>query len=209
MEEMHTPTDYVKSVWTLGILEICIYTITGAVGYALIGPDVKSPALLSASPTVSKVAFGVALPVIFISGSINTVVVCRYVMDRAYPNSIIKYVNTKKGWAVWLSMIATVTVIAFVIAEVIPVFSALLGLVSSLLISGFSFWLPGFMWLVLLREGGCFSSRKNTALTIVNVSCIAIGAVILVGGFYASVVEIIDSYADGSVQGVFTCAPIG
>jgi hypothetical protein len=109
MEEMHTPTDYVKSIWVLGLTEICIYTITGAVGYAMIGSTVQSPALLSAGATVSRVAFGVALPVIFISGSINSVVIGRYIMDRAFPNSVIKYVNTYKGWSVWLAMIGTVT----------------------------------------------------------------------------------------------------
>jgi hypothetical protein len=36
------------------------------------------PALLSAGPLVSKIAFGMAIPVIFISGSINTTVVARY-----------------------------------------------------------------------------------------------------------------------------------
>jgi hypothetical protein len=72
--------------------------------------DVQSPALLSAGFTVSRIAFGVALPVIFISGSINTVVVGRFVMDRAFPNSVIKYVNTKKGWMVWLGIIGVVTV---------------------------------------------------------------------------------------------------
>jgi hypothetical protein len=30
MAEMHTPTDYVKSIWALGLMEIFIYTITGA-----------------------------------------------------------------------------------------------------------------------------------------------------------------------------------
>lgn len=110
MEEMHTPSDYVKSVWTLGLVEICIYTITGAVGYALIGSTVQSPAILSAGFTMSRIAFGIALPVIFISGSINTVVVGRFVMDRAFPNSVIKYVNTKKGWMIWLGLIGVVTV---------------------------------------------------------------------------------------------------
>lgn len=76
----------------------------------MIGMDVQSPALLSAGATVSKVAFGVALPVIFISGSINTVVVGRFVMDRSFPNSVVKYVNTKKGWMVWLGLIGVVTV---------------------------------------------------------------------------------------------------
>lgn len=207
MEEMHTPTDYVKSIWSLGLIEIFIYTCTGAIGYAFIGPDVGSPALLSAGPTVSKVAFGIALPVIFISGSINTVTVCRFMMDRAFKNSVVKYVNTVKGWSVWLGMVAVVTVIAWVIAEAIPFFSDLLGIMSSLFISGFTFYIPGAMWLVLIRQGGFFSSTKNTALTLLNIGCIVFGLVILVGGFYGSVVGIMDEYSTGKVGSPFTCAP--
>jgi len=79
MDEMHTPEDYVKSIWALGLIEIVIYTVTGATVYAFVGQSVKSPALLSAGPLLSKVAFGVALPVIFISGSINTTCCARLV----------------------------------------------------------------------------------------------------------------------------------
>jgi hypothetical protein len=80
MSEMHTPSDYVKSIWALGIIEIIIYTLTGALVYAFVGVDVSSPALLSAGVKMSRIAFGIALPVIFISGSINSVVVGRYIM---------------------------------------------------------------------------------------------------------------------------------
>jgi len=45
---------------------VFIYTITGALIYAFVGDEVASPALLSTSETVSRVTFGVALPVIFI-----------------------------------------------------------------------------------------------------------------------------------------------
>ncbi|UZJ56235.1 hypothetical protein CBS101457_005555 [Exobasidium rhododendri] len=208
MEEMHTPSDYVKSVWTLGLVEIAIYTITGGVGYALIGSTVQSPALLSAGTLISRIAFGVALPVIFISGSINSVVIGRYIMDRAYANSVVKYVNTYKGWSVWLAMIGTITIIAWVIAEAIPFFNDLLSITSSLFISGFSFYFPGIMWFTLIREGGCFSSRKNIMLTLANAGCILIGFIILVAGFYASVVDIQRQYTDGTVRGSFTCAKI-
>lgn len=205
---MHTPTDYVKSVWTLGLVEIFIYTCTGAIGYAFIGQKVQSPALLSAGAEVSKVAFGIALPVIFISGSINSVVVCRYTMDRVFKNSVIRFVNTPRGWATWLGMIGTVTIIAWVIAEAIPFFSDLLSIISSLFISGFSFYFPGLMWFMLIREGGCFSSTKNIILTITNAFCILIGVVVLVGGFYASVVDIQNQYSSGTVRGAFTCAKL-
>lgn len=103
MAEMHTPKDYVKSIWALGITEIVIYTVTGATIYSFKGRAVESPALLSASSTVSRVAFGIALPVIFISGAINSIVVGRYIVGRAFRNSELKYIHNKRGKIVWVS----------------------------------------------------------------------------------------------------------
>lgn len=62
MSEMHTPKDYVKSIWALGLIEIFIYTLTGALVYSFVGNKIESPAILSAGFTVSRVAFGIALP---------------------------------------------------------------------------------------------------------------------------------------------------
>jgi hypothetical protein len=39
MDEMHTTTDYVKSIWALGLIEIVIYTLTGALIYAFVGQE--------------------------------------------------------------------------------------------------------------------------------------------------------------------------
>jgi len=114
MDEMHTPKDFVKSIWTLGLVEIFIYTLTGGLIYAFVGVDVKSPALLSAGSLMAKIAFGIALPVIFISGSINTTTVARYIHGRVYEHSILRYINTKMGWITWLALIAFITIIAWV-----------------------------------------------------------------------------------------------
>lgn len=190
MDEMHTPADFPKSILTLGTLEIVLYTITGAVIYAFVGPSVASPALLSAGPTVSKIAFGVALPVIFISGSINTVVVGRYLHGRMFRNSVIRYVNTPMGWGTWLALDAVVTVIAWVVAEAIPFFSDLLAISSSLFISGFTFYLPSIMWFMFIKEGK-WSDRHNWLYTFLNVLCFVIGIIVLVVGTYSSIVDIV------------------
>ncbi|KAL2813649.1 transmembrane amino acid transporter protein-domain-containing protein [Aspergillus cavernicola] len=205
MDEMHTPSDYVKSIWTLGITEIFIYTITGAVVYAFVGQDVQSPALLSAGHLMSRIAFGVALPVIFISGSINTVVAGRVVHGRIFKDSPIRFINTKMGWITWLAIIAIGTVIAFIIAEVIPFFNDLLSISSSLFISGFTFYLPALMWFMLIREGP-WNSRKNLALGALNLFCLIIGLVTLVAGTYSSIKDITDKYNAGTVRGVFSCS---
>lgn len=205
MSEMHTPKDYVKSIWALGLIEIFIYTLTGALIYAFVGQEVKSPALLSAGHTVSRIAFGIALPVIFISGSINGTVVCRYIMDRVFVNSPIRFVKDARGWAVWVGLISTCTVIGWIIAEAIPFFNALLGLISSLFISGFTFYWPALFWFQLVKEGSWHSSLKNIALSALNLLVLIIGMVVLGAGTYASVEDITHQYNSGHVRSPFTC----
>jgi amino acid permease len=205
MSEMHTPKDYVKSIWALGLIEIFIYTVTGALIYAFVGQDVKSPALLSAGDTISRIAFGIALPVIFISGSINGTVVGRYIMDRAFATSELRLVSSPKGWAVWFALITTVTIIGWIIAEAIPFFNALLGLISSLFISGFTFYFPALFWFKLVKVGKWNANAKNITLSIVNAVIFLIGIIVLGAGTYASVEDIITQYTSGSVRGAFTC----
>ncbi|KAK6206542.1 hypothetical protein LQW54_007612 [Pestalotiopsis sp. IQ-011] len=204
MDEMHTPEDFPKSIIALGAIEIFIYTITGALIYVFVGQDVQSPALLSAGSTVSKVAFGIALPVIFISGSINTTVVARYIHGRVFEHSIIRYINTKMGWITWLALITTITLIAWVIAEAIPFFSDLLSIASCLFVSGFTFYFPAAFWFKLMKEGHWYEG-KNIIKSIVNAVVFIIGIIILGVGTYASVQDIIDQYNEGTVSGAFTC----
>jgi hypothetical protein len=189
---MHTPTDYVKSIWALGITEIFIYTLTGAIIYSFVGIEVASPALSSAGSMVSKFAYGFGLPVIFISGSINTTVVGRYIHGRVYANSVTRYINTTKGWISWLVLITVITVIAFIIAEVIPFFNDLLSLSSALFITGFTFYFPALMWFMLIREGP-WHQGSNLWKSIINAVVFVIGVAILIGGTYASIYDIVRS----------------
>lgn len=116
--EMKNPQDVTKSVWVVGIVQIVVYTVTGALIYAFVGQDVGAPAILSAgSKTVVRTAFGVAMPVIFISGSINANAVARYVHYRVFSRSRHQYINTGPGWMLWFAILIALGVIAFVIAE--------------------------------------------------------------------------------------------
>jgi hypothetical protein len=193
MDEMHTPKDFDKSIITLGVFEIFLYTLTGALIYAFVGPDVKSPALLSAGPLVSKIAFGVAIPVIFISGSINTTVAARYIHVRAFKNSIVRYVNTPMGWATWIGLDAIITILAWAIASAIPFFSDLLAICSSLFVSGFTFYFPAIMWFMFIKEGKWYEVR-NLALSATNALCFAVGVIVLGVGTYSSIWDIVSSH---------------
>jgi hypothetical protein len=190
MDEMHTPTDYMKSIWASGFIQITVYTLTGALCYAFIGSTVQSPALLSAGPLISKIAFGIALPVIFISGSINSTVALRYVHGRMFKNSLIRYINTPMGWATWIGLVVVFTIIAWIIAEAIPIFSDLLSLASALFVSGFSFWIPAVMWFALLCEGNWFS-KKNLPITLGSILAFIIGVATLGIGTWATIHDIV------------------
>ncbi|KAI5300755.1 hypothetical protein KEM56_002227 [Ascosphaera pollenicola] len=204
MDEMHTPEDFTKSIHLLGWIEIFIYTITGALVFRFVGRDVQSPALLSAGHTVSRIAFGVALPVIFISGSINTTVLGRMIHGRIYRNSPIRFVNSPMGWFTWLVVIGIITVLAFIIAEVIPFFSDLLSICSSLFVSGFTFYFPPLFWFYHLKEGPW--DRRNIMLATANIGCIIIGLLTLGAGTYSAIDDIVEQYTNGTVSGVFSCA---
>ncbi|KAJ3531669.1 hypothetical protein NM208_g8778 [Fusarium decemcellulare] len=204
MSEMHTPIDFTKSIVTLGVTEIILYTITGAVIYAFVGQDVQSPALLSASPLVSKVAFGVALPVIYISGSINATVACRFIHGRMFKDSITRYINTTKGWVTWLAVVAFITFLSWLIAEAIPFFSELLSICAALFISGFSFWIPPIMWLRLLKEGNWYD-KHNLKRAILNFIVFVVGFFIFICGTYASIDQIILKFKKGDLGRPFSC----
>lgn len=195
MDDMHTPEDYVKTLWWLGGSQIFIYTLTGSLIYLFVGQSVQSPALLSAGPLISRIVFGIALPVIFISGSINTTVVCRYIHGKVFANSPLRYVNTPRGWATWLGLVFTVTILAWIIAEAIPIFSDILSISSSLFVSGLSYYIPPVLWFVLLKKGNWYD-RQNLKVAICNGVVFVIGIIILGCGTYSSIAQLVSrSYA--------------
>ncbi|RAH67892.1 uncharacterized protein BO66DRAFT_456097 [Aspergillus aculeatinus CBS 121060] len=205
MDEMHTPTDFTKSITLLACTQMTIYTVTGAVIYAFVGQGVQSPALLSASPLIAKIAFGVALPVIYISGAINATIAARFMHGRIFQNPAVRYVNTPMGWATWLAIVACINIIGWIVAEAIPFFSELLSICGCLLVSGFSFYLPPLMWFFLLKEGAWFDPA-NLRAAVFNLIVFVVGVTILGCGMYASVTEVIAAFRTGSINRPFSCS---
>ncbi|RMZ34158.1 hypothetical protein D0859_01698 [Hortaea werneckii] len=160
MDEMYTPRNY-----ALGLIEIFIYTLTGLLVYIFVSSSVESPTLLSTSHLTSGIAFGVAIPVVFISRSINTTV------------SEIRYTNIAKGWTIWILLVIAITIVAWAIAKAIPVFNALLGLISSLFTSRF----------LLLKDSNWSLSWKNISLLVLNAIIFFISILVLGSSTYTSV----------------------
>jgi hypothetical protein len=64
MAELKDPRDFPKALMLLQSVDVCLYILAAIVIYIYGGATVSSPALGSASPLVSKVAYGIALPTV-------------------------------------------------------------------------------------------------------------------------------------------------
>lgn len=168
-------------------MDISLYVVAAVVIYRYAGADVTSPALSSNSAIVSKVAWGIALPTIVIAGVIFAHVTAKYVYLRMFAGS--KHLHSRGLVATgsWIGLAVLVWVIAWIIAESIPNFSDLLGFISALFASWFSYGLPGICWFYLNWEaGGWFGSGKKIGLAVVNAVLVVLGIVICGVGLYAS-----------------------
>jgi hypothetical protein len=151
----------------------------------------------------------------------GTILICssssitgRFVFFRLFEGTRHKSQHTLVGWAAWGGILAATWLGAFIIAEVIPFFSDLLSLMSSLFDSFFGFIFWGVAYMRMRRvDGGVHWLREQSLygymMLALNVLIILIGIFFLVAGTYTSVQSIIDSYNQHLVGGVFTCANNG
>lgn len=200
--ELKNPRDFPKSVAFMHITATSFYVIVGVVIYYYAGPEVKSPALGSASPIVAKVAYGLALPTIIIAGVVCGHVACKYVWVRCWRKQPHR-LHQKRGWPLvsWIAIVGVSWVVAWIIAEAIPSFSLLLGLISALFCSWFSFGFSGGLWLYM-NKGRYTENWKKCALTVVNVYMLCQGAAICGLGLWASG----SALAEGQGGAAFSCA---
>lgn len=198
--EMETPHDFKKSLFMLQGFEICLYLTAAVVIYYYVGKGVPSPALTAAGPLMSKIAFGIAIPTIVGAGVVNGHIGLKYIYFRLCAKSDLLHSRSWKSIGLWLGLGISCWVVAWIIAEAIPVFSDLNSLISALFASWFSYGLSGIYWLHL-NYGQWFSSPKKIFLTVLNIGIALFGLALCVLGLYASGTAIHDDTSSLS----FTC----
>ncbi|KAL4756732.1 transmembrane amino acid transporter protein-domain-containing protein [Aspergillus foveolatus] len=198
--ELKEPRDFPKALTLLQSIDITLYLVSGVVIYYFAGDDVKSPALGSMKPLVSKVAYGVALPTIIIAGVINGHIACKSIYTRVFAGTSHMHKQDFRAVGSWIGIAVGLWVIAWVIATAIPVFSNLLSLMTALFASWFSFSLPAAFWLFMNR-GLWFSGPRKTGITIFNCLVFGMGVVMCALGLYATGKAIHDDPAGKS----FSC----
>lgn len=190
--EFQKPQDWPKALALLQIVDTGLYLIAAIVIYYYIGPEVPSPALSAAgSDTMRRAIWGIAIPTIVIAGVIYGHVAGKYIFGRIFKNTKHLVRRTTVSMIGWAAVTLGTWSIAMVIAESIPVFNSLLGILSALFVSWFSYGLPGIFWL-WMRKGKWFSSKRNIASFCANVLLVITGTMLCVLGLWASVEAIIE-----------------
>lgn len=204
--EMKNPRDFPKALWAVTICEIVVFMLCGTVMYHFVGNQyMTSPAFGSLEPVYKKIAFSFAIPTIVYLGSLYSSVTARFIFFRVYHQSHHKYSNTLQGWLTWSGVIAATWILAFIIAEVIPFFSDMLSLMSSLFDGWFGFIYWAMAYLILYPGQHRWDGIWRTAETLLNYFLILFGFYMLVGGTYVSIQSIINSYKAAAVGSVFSC----
>lgn len=214
--EMKEPKDFPKALWAVTIAEVILFSLVGSIIYAYTGTNYNtSPAFGSLGNEVyKKVSFSFMIPTIIFLGVLYASVSARFVFFRLFAGTRHLGNNTVVGWAGWAAILAVTWVLAFIIAEVIPFFSDLLSLMSSLFDSFFGWIFWGVAYLRMRRVDYGPNFWKNRGIrgfvgAFVNVGLIFIGLFFLSAGTYASVDSIVVGYDQASFPGPFSCESNG
>ncbi|PKS04882.1 hypothetical protein jhhlp_008246 [Lomentospora prolificans] len=203
ISEFKNPDDWPKALALLQIADTTIYLVAAIVIYVFVGPTVPSPALSAAgSPVVRKVIWGIAIPTIVIAGVIYGHVASAYIFSRIFRNTKHVVRRTKLSTLSWFAVTLGIWTISMIIAESIPVFNNLLGLIGALFASWFSYGLPGLFWL-WMHYGNWFKDGKQTCRFMGNILLFIVGLLICVLGLWASAVAIAE---DKAQRKPWTCA---
>lgn len=210
--EMKEPRDFPKALWVVTIAEIILFSVVGTVIYIYTGTNyMTAPAFGSISNVkFQKISFSFMIPTIIFLGVLYASVSARFIFNSIFVGTRHMGEHTMVGWMSWIGILGGTWVIAFIIAEVIPFFSDLLSLMSSLFDSffGFIFWGWAYLRLRNTTYGqGFWKTRGSRGYVgaVFNVILIGIGFFFLTVGTYSTIVNIIDGYKASSFGGAFSC----
>ncbi|RAK94301.1 amino acid transporter [Aspergillus costaricaensis CBS 115574] len=201
ISEMDKPREFTKSISVLQVIDTSLYIASAVVIYRYVGADVQSPALGSAGPLGKKIAYGLAIPTVLIAGIVNGHVASKYVYVRVFRGTNHMHERTLLSIGSWVAIGLISWVVAWVIAESIPVFNNLLSLITALFGCWFAYGFPAIFWFTL-NKGQWFASTKKIFLTVSNTFILAMAITLCGLGLYVSG----DAISKDSGSGVWTCA---
>lgn len=202
--------DFTPALFILQSFAIPTYTIVGAVIYALSGQYTTSPALGSAPVIPAKVAYGVLFPCLLGTSLVfgHTSIKYLFVVGLRRLRAEHEYTrSTRRSWILWIGIGTAYWILAFVLANAIPIFNAILSISSALFVAWFTFGISGMFWLHLHWHEQ-WRGWRNRALAVLNWGIVLLTLFMNGAGMWASVDSMLADFRDPNVNinGPFTCA---
>ncbi|KJZ68051.1 hypothetical protein HIM_12558 [Hirsutella minnesotensis 3608] len=198
--------EFPKSLLVSAVAELVVFSVVGATIYAFTGQQyVTSPAFGALQSVYKKISFTFMVPSILFVGALYASFTARFIFFRIFRDSKHTTGHTLVGWLSWSSILLVSWISAFLVAEVIPFFSALLSLSSALFTSwcGLIFWGVACLRMrgIDRKVGRCNAPIYDFFLVTANSGLILAGIFCLTAGTYASIDVIEEAFRDGQVQG--------
>lgn len=209
MAEMREPKRFIHSLNILMGTSLVLYLLVGTIMNYNLGQYTTSPSLGSLTNIMVKICYGLALPTILVAGCAIAQPTAKMVMINVFSGKRRHLLDNKAAvWCVWIATNLCTWAIAFVLAEVIPFFSTLLGLSAALFWSIFFLMSPLFY--LYRHQYDFWANTRNRIGFIVALLAIGLSGFFLIGGTWSAAVAIRDQYNSGDIRSPFSCtSPVG
>ncbi|PNP74513.1 hypothetical protein FNYG_12136 [Fusarium nygamai] len=203
LSEMKRPEHFKKAVLVTGVLVMAMYLSFSLVIYRWCGVWLATPAFGSAGPLFKKISYGIALPGLIIGVGIYQHVAAKYIFVRILRDSHHLQENTMVHWTTWIGSNLTLGILAFIVAEAVPILNYLLGLAGAVCFAPFSLIFPALLWMQDFKHYRTGNS-SNQAKYWSHALIVLVGSFMVIAGTVA--VSIQDAYRSGLIAKVFNCA---
>jgi len=153
MSEMKRPEDFSKALIYANVLCVTMFLLTMVTFYGYLGSKSGVDVLLDVIPDgATKVVAAASLFIhMVLSYIISSQVLTRAVLDR-FVQSALKEPNTLQARLWWLGTSTIIMAVAFTFANLIPIYTELVGLIGNLMFAPLSYMLPCIMFLYEMRR---------------------------------------------------------
>lgn len=201
MTEMKNPKEFSKSCNFAYIIMGIVYTVIVVVAYGVSGDNVEDFLPDEVSPGAAKTTIGVLVVFHIIVAYVIAIQPFHcWVHSIVFPKTFNS--SSVKGQVHWFFITVVYIIFAFVIANLIPFFSDLQGLIGSALGAPIVFGFPSLYYLLASKkEAGGSWKETFSSIGVLNSSisliflCV-LTPMFLILGTWGGIVSIIDDYAD-------------
>ncbi|EIM21332.1 hypothetical protein WALSEDRAFT_64596 [Wallemia mellicola CBS 633.66] len=210
--EMKNPNDFKKSLAVVQIISTAFYITIGVGVYILVGDaNVVSPALSIPSHKIETIAYAIAMISIIVAGVIPALNGLKQLWLELFRGKPMLTSNSWKANALWIFMAFITWMLGFLLSQLIPFFSSLLSIISSLTTVWFTYGLSGVIWLADNKKysyrspSGWFGNTKKSSMALLSIFIVLMATVITPLGIYSAVESIKEGYREGSYRHPFAC----